>query len=130
MRLLGWSTSGRSIFPPGSCRSFAFCSGQGRGCASLFLVYCWVMNAEKTPTSKLRSALAWLDEHLLLVLSGMLIAFLPAYPKIPLADILPGYIVRFRIEDMLIIFASLVWFVQLIRGKVKLRTPLTVIIGL
>ena len=87
------------------------------------------MTAEKQPTSKLRNALAWLDDHILLVLSGFLLAFLPVYPKLPLADVLPGYIVRLRIEDIVIAFASIVWFIQLIRGKIKLKTPLTVIIS-
>lgn len=88
------------------------------------------MKTEKQPTSKLRSALVWLDEHILLVFSGVLIALIPAYPKLPLADLLPGYIVRLRIEDILIGIGSLVWFIQLFRRKIKLATPLTIIISL
>lgn len=88
------------------------------------------MKTENQPISKLSSALVWLDDHLLLLLSGFLLAFLPIYPKVPLADILPGYIVRLRIDDVMIAFTSLVWFMQLIRRKIKLSSPLTTMIGL
>jgi hypothetical protein len=85
------------------------------------------MNTEKRPTLTLRSALAWLDDNILLLLSGFLLFFIPVYPKIPLAEVLPGYIVRLRLEDLFIAFAAFVWFIQLIRRKIKLSTPLTVI---
>lgn len=35
--------------------------------------------------------------------------FIPLFPKIPLFDILPGYIVRVRPEDFLVLCAALVW---------------------
>ena len=68
---------------------------------------------------------AWLDENILLVLSGILLAFIPLYPKIPLFDIIPGYIVRVRTEDLLILVTLGVFFVQLLRKKISLKTPLT-----
>ena len=51
--------------------------------------------------------LKWLDEHLLESLSLALLLFIPLYPKIPIAEILPGYIVRLRIDDLLVAFAFL-----------------------
>lgn len=62
-----------------------------------------------------------LDEHILEYLSFVLLIFIPLYPKIPLADILPGYIVRIRLDDLLVGFAFLIWFIWLLRGKVSLR---------
>lgn len=38
-----------------------------------------------------------------------LLAFIPLFPKIPLFDILPGYIVRVRPEDILVLCAALMW---------------------
>lgn len=65
----------------------------------------------------MRKVLAWLDENLLFLISAFLLAFIPLFPKIPLFDVIPGYIVRIRIEDFLIGFALLVWVIQLWRGK-------------
>ncbi len=63
----------------------------------------------------------WLDNHILEILSVVLLGFIPLYPKLPVLDILPGYIVRVRIEDFLVAFASFVWFVQLVRRKFSLK---------
>lgn len=82
---------------------------------------------KKTP-SKPEKLLKWLDEHILLVMSGFLLAFIPLFPKLPLFDILPGYIVRVRIEDILILLTGGIWLIQLYRGRVTLKTPLTKII--
>src|SRR3972149_795476 len=71
--------------------------------------------------------LKWLDEHILEYLSLAFLIFIPLYPKIPLADILPGYIVRIRLDDFLIAFAFGVWLIWLIRGKVSLRGNLLLI---
>jgi hypothetical protein len=80
------------------------------------------MPPKKTSTN---TVIAWLDTHLLAILAGILLVFIPLYPKIPLFDILPGYIVRVRIEDMLIAITFLVWVVQLYRKKVSLHPLLT-----
>ena len=77
---------------------------------------------------KSTSWLKILDENILLILSTFLLAFIPLYPKIPLFDLIEGYIVRVRFEDMLIAFSMLVYFIQLIRKKITLNTPLTKII--
>lgn len=52
---------------------------------------------------------AWLSNNLLLTLSLFLLAFIPLFPKLPLFDALPGYIVKIRIEDVLIFITGLVW---------------------
>ncbi len=71
---------------------------------------------------QLKSFLSWLDDNILLILSCFLIVFIPLYPKIPLMDLLPGYIVRVRLEDLFILLAALVWLVQVLRGKVKWKS--------
>lgn len=51
-------------------------------------------------------------------LALFLFVFIPLYPKIPLADVLPGYIVRLRFEDLLVAGAFGVYGVLGILGKV------------
>ena len=70
-------------------------------------------------TKKFNKILNWFDENILLILSGFLIAFIPLFPKIPLVDLIPGYIVRMRIEDIFVFITALVWFIQVLRKKVK-----------
>lgn len=70
----------------------------------------------------------WLDDNLLTVLAGILLVAIPLYPKIPLFDAIPGYIVRVRLEDLLIGFTGLVWFVQVVRKKVNWKHPLTYLV--
>ena len=65
-----------------------------------------------------RTVLAWLDEHIILILTGFLIAFIPLYPKLPLFDAIPGYIVRVRLEDILLLVTGLIWLVQVVLGLV------------
>ena len=75
--------------------------------------------------------LKWLDDHLLEYLSLALLVFIPLYPKIPLADLIPGYIVRLRADDLLVAFTFGIWLIWLIRGKVSLKgNPLLIPIGL
>src|SRR3989344_1162432 len=69
----------------------------------------------------LRPSLTWFDDHILEYLALALLVFIPLYPKIPLADVLPGYIVRLRLDDLLVAFAFLIWCAWLIRGKVTLK---------
>lgn len=66
----------------------------------------------------------------LLYLGGLaLLLFIPLYPKIPLFDVLPGYIVRARLEDVLVILLGLGWVVQAVRGKVSVTTPAILLVG-
>lgn len=57
----------------------------------------------------------------LVTLAAFLIIFIPLYPKVPLFDILPGYIVRVRLEDFLVGGSLLVFLVQLLRKRIALR---------
>jgi len=64
--------------------------------------------------------LRWLDENILSVLAGFLLIFIPLYPKLPLFEALPGYIVRVRLEDFVVGFVVLLWIIWVVRGKTKL----------
>ncbi len=71
--------------------------------------------------------LRWFDDHVLEYLSFGLLIIVPLYPKIPLFDILPGYLVRGRLDDLFIAFAFFIWLVWLLRRKVSLKgNPLLV----
>jgi len=65
--------------------------------------------------------LKWLDNHILEYLSLALLIFIPLYPKIPIADLIPGYLVRLRLDDLLVSFAFAIWLIWLIRKKVTLK---------
>lgn len=70
----------------------------------------------------LKLALSWIDDHILLILSGFLIVFIPLFPKIPLAELIPGYIVRMRIEDVFVAITAVIWIIQVLRGKAKWKS--------
>lgn len=74
--------------------------------------------------------LKWLDDHILEYLSFALLILIPLYPKIPLADIIPGYIVRIRADDLLVAGAFSIWLIWLARKKVTLKdNPLVIPLG-
>lgn len=50
-----------------------------------------------------------------------LLAFIPLYPKLPLIEPIRGYIVRIRLEDLLIALALAVFGLRLLVGKVRLQ---------
>jgi len=64
----------------------------------------------------------WLDQHGLFALSLFLLIFIPLYPKLPLFEAIPGYLVRVRAEDLLVLVTGLVWFMGLLRKKIEWRT--------
>src|SRR5687768_2272691 len=68
-----------------------------------------------------KKILNWLDENILLVLCGFLIAFIPLYPKIPLFSPIESYIVRVRLEDIFVLIAAAIWFIQYYRQKIVIR---------
>jgi len=76
------------------------------------------MKKENKFTPKL---LSWLDQHLLTVIAAFLLIFIPLYPKWPLFDVLPGYNVRVRLEDILILLTNLFFLIQVIRRKINLK---------
>jgi len=59
----------------------------------------------------------------LLCASFFLLVFIPLYPKLPLFDIIPGYLVRVRIEDLLVFATTGCWIIQCLRGKVNGKNP-------
>lgn len=63
--------------------------------------------------------------NFLLIIASFLLAFIPLYPKIPLFEAIPGYIVRVRIEDILVLAAFLVYLVQLFRKKIDFKNRVT-----
>lgn len=79
----------------------------------------------KSLKSTIKKLLIWLDNNLLFSLSVFLLVFIPLYPKLPLADLLPGYIVRLRLEDLFILFSALIYLVWWLRKKANpLKNPL------
>ena len=80
--------------------------------------------------NQVRKTLSWFDENALLIAIGFLLAFIPLFPKIPLFDILPGYIVRVRAEDFFVFLTALLWIVQIARKKVVWKTNVTVLVAL
>src|SRR3989344_3602625 len=69
--------------------------------------------------------LKWLSNNFLFILTLLLLAFIPLYPKIPLIDIKNTW-VYIRIEDLLIVFTVLSWTIALLFRKATLKTPLTI----
>lgn len=69
--------------------------------------------------------LRWLDDNILSFLAAFLLIFIPLYPKLPLIDALPGYIVRVRLEDFAVAATALLWLLFVLRGKIKItQNPL------
>jgi hypothetical protein len=74
----------------------------------------------------MKKILTWLDNNILILITGFLIVMIPLYPKIPMAELIQGYIVRMRLEDLLVMFALFVWFIQLLRKKISFpRNPIS-----
>lgn len=72
-------------------------------------------------TKKWHKFFWWLDDNLFFLASIILIFLIPLWPKIPLADILPGYIVRLRLEDLVVAIFFLLYLIWWWRGKVDFR---------
>ncbi len=68
----------------------------------------------------MRKLITWLDDNILSIFSLILLVFIPLYPKLPLFDILPGYIVRVRLEDFLVALAIFIWIIWVLRKKIDL----------
>lgn len=71
--------------------------------------------------------ISFFKQHWFLVFGMATIAIMTLIPKIPLFDIIPGYIVRARTEDLLVLLAGIIFIVQVFRGKASLKSPLTAI---
>ncbi len=72
--------------------------------------------------NKIKTVALWTDKNLLRLFCGFLLIFIPLYPKIPLAELIPGYIVRMRLEDVFVLIAAGIWGVQVIRKRVKYQS--------
>ena len=72
----------------------------------------------------MKKILSWLDDNLLTLLTGFLIVMIPLYPKIPLAELIQGYIVRMRLEDLLVMGTFALFLLQLARKKITFPTNL------
>lgn len=57
--------------------------------------------------------------------SFFLLAFIPIYPKFPLFELIEGYIVRARLEDVLILLANFILILAVLFGKYSIKTPIT-----
>ncbi len=57
-----------------------------------------------------------------------MLIFISFYPKIPLAELIPGYIVRVRLEDIILFGLGLVFLARVVQHKASLRTPITAIL--
>lgn len=73
----------------------------------------------------MKKLFSWISQYWLIAAAGFLLVFLPLYPKWPLFDILPGYNVRVRLEDIIIFIVNLVFWGQVLGKKIKIsRAPL------
>lgn len=77
----------------------------------------------------MKKLLQLFDKHILLILTLVLLAFIPLYPKLPLIHVIRTW-VYIRADDFMVALAFAVLGFQFIRRKVNLRTPLTLPIGL
>ena len=83
------------------------------------------MNTKNRLIERFLPFLRIIDANLLLYFSLFLAVFIPLFPKIPIAELIPGYIVRLRTEDVVIAVGAVIFGIQLLRRKVSLKTPLT-----
>lgn len=84
------------------------------------------MKPSNVPIAKLW---IWLDRNTLFLLSIFLLVFIPLYPKLPLFDVLPGYIVRVRLEDFFVFVSVFIYGIWWIRKKANpLKNPLWMLV--
>ena len=70
----------------------------------------------------MKKLLNWFDNNILTVFSFFLLVFIPLYPKLPLFEAIPGYIVRVRLEDLFILLAFLIFLIQVKRKKAVFKS--------
>lgn len=66
----------------------------------------------------MKNLLSWADKNLLAILAGFLLIFIPLYPKWPLFDILYGYNVRVRLEDLFVAATLIFYCFQFVRRRI------------
>lgn len=72
---------------------------------------------------KIHSFLHWLDDNILFLLASFLLLLIPIWPKIPLADLIPGYIVRLRLEDLVVFATFIIYLIWIFRRKISWKMP-------
>jgi hypothetical protein len=82
-----------------------------------------ITNFYKTVTQN-KPFFQWLDDNLLAIWTGFLLAFIPLWPKIPLFSPIEQYIVRVRLEDIFILIGFIIWIIYFLRGKVDWKKPI------
>lgn len=70
-------------------------------------------------------SIKWFIDNIFFVLLLFLLAFIPLFPKLPILDIKHTW-VYVRLEDFIMVVTVIILFVQLLRKKATLRTPLTI----
>ncbi|MEX0895696.1 MAG: hypothetical protein WDZ94_02030 [Patescibacteria group bacterium] len=75
--------------------------------------------------SKFSSIISWIQEHALLIGTAFLLVFIPLYPKLPLFDIIPGYIVRVRLEDLFVLLIASIWAWKVWQGQIAWKSRIT-----
>lgn len=70
---------------------------------------------------KIKLVINYVDNNILLILGGFLLAFIPLFPKIPLFSPIEEYIVRVRLEDIFILITVVIWFIQVLRKKTRVN---------
>lgn len=73
----------------------------------------------------MKKLLLFLDNYVLKILVGIAIAWIALYPKLPSISITHTW-VYIRLEDFLIGFIVMVWFVQLLRKKISFPSALSI----
>ena len=68
--------------------------------------------------------LKWGYDHILFLITVFLLAFIPLYPKRPLLDVQHTW-VYVRVEDFIVAAVLGVWVFLFLRGRVSIKTPLT-----
>jgi hypothetical protein len=68
---------------------------------------------------------SWISQNILFALTLFLLAFIPLYPKLPIVGIEHTW-VYIRLEDFFVALAIIVFFIQVLRNKATLKTPLTI----
>jgi hypothetical protein len=71
---------------------------------------------------RFKKLIYWFDQHGLFSLSLFLLVFIPLYPKLPLFEAIPGYLVKVRLEDILVFLTGVFWLIQLLRKKIAWHT--------
>ena len=72
----------------------------------------------------MKKLINWCKGHTLKLVTLLLLAFIPLYPKLPLLDIKNTW-VYIRVEDFLVLFVLFWWITLFVRQKATLKTPLT-----